>query len=93
LVGVDTWKVMKVWPSSYTPKSTFKKAKIMASAPVTSRQIDGEIMETVIDCIFLCSKITVDDDCSHEIKRCLLIGRKAMTKPRQHIKKAEISLC
>ena len=59
----------------------------MASAPITSWQIDGEIMETVIDCIFLCSKITADDDCSHEIKTCLLIGRKAMTKPRQHTKK------
>ena len=65
----------------------------MASAPITLWQIDGEIMETVIDFIFLCSKITVGDDCSHEIKRCLFLGRKAMTKPRLHIKKAEIALC
>ena len=51
----------------------------MASGPITSWQIDGETMETVTDFIFLGSKITVDDDCSHEIKRCLLLGRKAMT--------------
>ena len=55
------------------------ETKIMASGPITSRQIDGETMETVTDFIFLGSKITVDGDCSHEIKRCLLLGRKAMT--------------
>ena len=55
------------------------KTKIMASGPITSWQIDGERMETVTDFIFLGSKITADDDCSHEIERCLLIGRKAMT--------------
>ena len=55
------------------------KTKIMASGPITSWQIDGETMETVTDLIFLGSKITVDGDCSHEIKRCLLLGRKAMT--------------
>ena len=64
----------------------------MASAPVTSWQIDGEIMETVIDCIFLCSKITVDDDCSHEIKRCLLIGRKAMTNLDNILKSRDITV-
>ena len=53
--------------------------KIMASDPITSWEIDGETMETVRDFIFLGSKITVDGDCSHEIKRCLLLGRKAMT--------------
>ena len=58
--------------------STFKKLKIMASDPITSWQIDGETMETVIDFIFLGSKITADGDCSHEIKRCLLLARKAM---------------
>ena len=57
----------------------------MASSPITSRQIDGETMERVTDFIFLGSKITVDDDCSHEIKRRLLLGRKV--QPRQHIKK------
>ena len=51
----------------------------MASGPITSQQIDGETMETVTNFIFLGSKITADDDCSHEIKRCLLLGRKAMT--------------
>ena len=56
-----------------------KKTKIMASSPITSWQIDGETMETVRDFIFLGSKITADGDCSHEIKRCLLLGRKAMT--------------
>ena len=53
--------------------STFKKTKIMASSPITSWQIDGETMETVIDSIFLGSKISADADCSHEIKRCLLL--------------------
>ena len=52
-----------------------QKTKIMASSPITSWQIDGETMEIVRDCIFLVSKITADGDCSHEIKRCLLLGR------------------
>ena len=56
-----------------------QKMKIMASSPITSWQIDGETMETVTDFIFLDSKITADGDCSHEIKRCLLLGRKIMT--------------
>jgi len=56
-----------------------QKIKIMASSPITSWQIDGQIMETASDFIFLSSKITADRDCSHEIKRCLLLGRKAMT--------------
>ena len=64
-----------------------QKTKIMASGPITSRQIDGETMKTVRDFIFLGSKITADGDCSHEIERCLLLGRKTMTQPRQHIKK------
>ena len=58
----------------------------MASSPITSWQIDGETMETVTDFIFLGSKLTSDGNCSHEIKRCLLFGRKT-DKPRQHIKK------
>ena len=58
-----------------------QKIKIMASSPITSWQIDGEMMETVTDFIFLGSKITADDDCSHEIKKHLLLGRKAMTNP------------
>ena len=60
-------------------KLSFQKTKIMASSPITSWQIDGENMETVTDFIFLGSKITADGDCSHEIKRRLLLGRKAMT--------------
>ena len=59
-------------------KLNIQKMKIMASHPITSWQIDGKTMETVTDFIFLGSKITVDDDCSHEIKRYLLLGRKAM---------------
>ena len=60
-------------------KLNIQKIKIMASGPITSWQIDGEIMETVRDLIFLGSQITAEGDCSHEIKRCLLLGRKAMT--------------
>ena len=60
-------------------KRNIQKSKIMASGPITSWQIDGETTETVTDFIFLDSIITVDDDCSHEIKRRLLLGRKAMT--------------
>ena len=56
-----------------------QKTKIMASSPITSQQTDGDKMETVTDFIFLGSKITVDGDCSHKIKRCLLLERKAMT--------------
>ena len=60
-------------------KLNFQKTKIMASGPITSWQKDGETMETVTEFIFLGSKITADGECSHEIKRCLLLGRKAMT--------------
>ena len=60
-------------------KLNIQKTKIMASGSITSWQMDGETMETVTDFIFLGSKITADGDCSHEIKRCLLLGRKAMT--------------
>ena len=60
-------------------KLNIQKTKIMASGPTTSWETDGETVETVADFIFLGSKITVDGDCSHEIKRCLLLGRKGMT--------------
>ena len=60
-------------------KLNIQKTKIMASGPITSWQIDGETMETMRDCIFLGSKITADGDCSHELKRCLFLRRKAMT--------------
>ena len=61
-------------------KLNIQKTKIMASGPITSQEIDGETVETVADFIFLGSKIAVDGDCSHEIKRCLLLGRKVMTQ-------------
>ena len=61
-------------------KLNIQKTKTMASSPITSWQTEEEIMETVRDFIFLGSKITADDNCSHEIKRCLLLGRKAMKK-------------
>ena len=69
-----------------------QKTKIMASGPITSWQIDGEAMETVTDFIFGCSKITVDGDCSHEIKRHLLLGRKAMTNLDSILKSRDITL-
>ena len=73
-------------------KLSIQKTKIMASGPIISWQINGENMETVRDFIFLGSKITADGDCSHEIKRCLLLGRKVMTK-LDSIQKAETLLC
>ena len=73
-------------------KLSSKKTKIMASSPITSWQIGGETMETMRDFIFLDSKITADGDCSHEIKRRLLLGRKAMTN-LDSILKSEILLC
>ena len=69
-----------------------QKTKIMASGPITSWQIDGETMETVTDFNFGGSKITVDGDCSHEIKRCLLLGRKAMTNLDGILKSRDITL-
>ena len=66
-------------PDKHTKILKKNKTKIMASGPITSWQIAGETMETVTDFIFLGSKITADGDCSHEIKRCLLLGRKAVT--------------
>ena len=73
-------------------KLNIQKAKIMASNPITSWQIDGETMETVTDFIFLGSKITADGDCSHEIKRHLLLGRKVMTNLDSIFKRRDISL-
>ena len=73
-------------------KLNIQKTKIMASGPNTSWQIDGETMETVTDLIFLGSKITADGDCSHEIKRHLLLGRKAMTNLESILKSRDITL-
>ena len=73
-------------------KLNIQKTKIMASGPITSWEIDGETVETVSDFIFLGSKITADDDCSHEIKRCLLLGRKVMTNLDSIFKSRDITL-
>ena len=73
-------------------KLNIQKMKIIASGCVTSWQIDGETMETVTDFIFLGSKITTDGDCSHEIKRCLLLGRKAMANLDSILKSRDITL-
>ena len=73
-------------------KFNIQKTKIMASSPITSWQIDGETMETVTDFIFWGSKITVDGDCSHEIKRCLLLGRKVMSNLDSILKNRDIIL-
>ena len=73
-------------------KLNIQKTKIMASGSITSWQIDGETMETVTDFTFLGSKITADGDCSHEIKRCLLLGRKAMTNLDSILKSRDITL-
>ena len=73
-------------------KLSIQKTKIMASGPITSWEIDGEAVETVSDFIFLGSKITVDGDCSNEIKRCLLLGRKVMTNLDSVLKSRDITL-
>jgi len=73
-------------------KLNIQKTKIMASSPITSWEIDGETVETVSDFIFLGSKITADVDCSHEIKRCLLLRRKVMTNLDRILKSRDITL-
>ena len=73
-------------------KLNIQKTEIMASGPLPSWQIDGERVETVVDFIFLGSKITADGDCSHEIKRCLLLGRKVMTNLDSILKSRDITL-
>ena len=73
-------------------KLNIKKTKIMASGPITSWEINGETVETVSDFIFWASKITADGDCSHEIQRCLLLGRKVMTNLDSILKSRDITL-
>ena len=73
-------------------KLNIQKTKIMASGPITSWEIDGETMETVTDFVFLGSNITADGDCSNEIKRCLLLGRKVMTNLDNIFKSRDITL-
>ena len=85
---------MRVKEESYKAglKCNMQKAKIMASGPITSWEIDGETVETVADFIFLDSKITADGEGSHEIKRCLLLGRKALTNLEGILKSRDITL-
>ena len=80
-------KMVKEESENVVLKLNSQKMKIMASGPITVWQIDGETMETVTDFIFLGSKIIADGDYSHEINKCLLLGRKSYDKPRQRIKK------
>ena len=83
---------MKVESENLGLKLNIQKTKIMASGPISSWEIDGETVETVSDFIFLGSKITADCDCSHEIKRCLLLGRKVMTNLGSILKSRDIIL-
>ena len=73
-------------------KLNIQKMKNMVSSPITSQQTNGETMETVADLIFLGAKITAGDDCRHEIKRCLLLGRKAITNPDSVLKSKDVTL-
>ena len=86
------WMKVKEESEKFGLKLNIHKTEIMASSPITSWQIDGETMETVADFIFGDSKITADGDCTHEIKRCLLLGRKAMTNLESILKSRDISL-
>ena len=83
---------MKEESEKFGLKLNIQKTKIMASSPITSWQIDGETVETMADFIFLGSKITVDGDCSNEIKKHLLIGKKVMTNLDSVLKRRDISL-
>ena len=85
---------MKVKEQSEKPglKFNIQKPKMMTSSPITSWEIDGETVETVSDFIFWCSKITADGDCSHELKRCLLFGRKVMTNLDSIFESRDITL-
>ena len=83
---------VKEWSEKVGLKLNIQKTKIMASGPITSWQIDGEMMEIVTDFIFWGSKITVDGDCSHEIKTCSLLGRKPLTNLDSILKSRDITL-
>ena len=86
------WMKVKEERENVGLKLNIQKTKIMASGPITSWQIDGETVETMVDLIFLGSKITADGDCSHEIKRCLLLGRKVITNLNSILKSRDITL-
>ena len=83
---------VKEWSENACLNLNIQKTKIMTSSPITSWQIDGETMETMTDFIFLGSRITADGDCSHKIKRCLLLGRKVMTNLDSILKNRDIIL-
>ena len=83
---------VKVESEKFGLKLNIQKTKIMASGPISSREIDGETVETVSDCNFGGSKITADGDCSHEIKRLLLLGRKVLTTLDRILKSRDITL-
>ena len=83
---------VKVESEKFGLKLNIQKMKIMASGPITSWEVDGETVETVSDCIFGGSKITADGDCSHEIKRLFLLGRKAMANLNSILKSRDITL-
>ena len=83
---------VKEWSENACLNLNIQRTKIMTSSPITSWQIDGETMETMTDFIFLGSKITADGDCSHKIKRCLLLGRKVMTNLDSILKSRDIIL-
>ena len=91
IVGASWWKV-KEKSKKFGLKINIQKTKIMTSSPITSWQIDGKTMETVTNFILGGSKITADDDCSHEIKRHLILGRKAMTNLDSILKSRDITL-
>ena len=93
LAGYSPWgRRVKEESEKVGLKLNIQKTKIMASGPITSQEIDGETVETVSDFIFGGSKITADGDCSHEIKRCLLLGRKGMTNLDSILKSRDITL-
>ena len=88
----NLWMEVKEESEKVGLKLTIQKTKIMASGPITSWQIDGETVEAVTDCVFLGSRITADGDCNHEIKRHLILGRKAMTNLDSILKSRDITL-
>ena len=89
---MSLWMKVKEESEKVGLKLNIQKTKIIASGPITSGEIDGEIVASVSDLIFLVSKITADGDCSHEIKRCLLLGRKVMTNLDSILKSRDITL-
>ena len=92
IIALTIWMKVKEEIEKVGLKLNIQKTKIMASGSITSWQIDGETMETVTDFIFFGSKITADGNCRHEIKRCLLLGRKAMTNLESILKSRDVTL-